>query len=814
MWMVGFVENTHRNQKGLLLHELQDFIRLPGSTVLPGSTSTLDTLCKITGGVSENGGGFDSGSGGADGGGSSAPSAAGSKPTRTSALTDLECMRLRELERRLSLKSLGESSSNVCRRGGLRAYGMANRKLRKILRGGRPPVLRHVVKSLDLETIFQRNREERVSAVRIQQYYKRYYRRKKFLALMSQLRLVVRLQALVRGVLTRRFVAEWYTRRTMMVLGWQTLFRRVLSNVTHTHTITAEHHAATKIQAIYRRKMDSRRASHCRVALAALRIQCLWRGCVDRARVDRLWLDEKAISIQGLARILVAKRVVSHRRRIFCFAARTIQRCFRGRVARDAKNRLIWERELQTRSDFLRVLAAEEAWERENLEVLKRRVGSTQLKERLQEAKQAEVEAHYKVYKTEKNAEELCTQQQMLSPRALQQGWKEELDRNIEQHKSWITQRKLAAVFEASLPARKLEEEVECRDKLFKERCEQADRLSQWREKEMKDIFDREAHHHFDKKNVEEIRKVADEKRKWAVMFVTPSGKPDKLKARRRRCPWEAFAEPTEAVLKEVFSGGSIDLFATDRSRSEIEEGGLRGQTSSLHQTMARIQLQSHINQVVSQFDRVIGPVEEIVNRAALRPLLNKVAPSFFIPMVSDKPCSTVVTATASQVEQTGESPLPLPEPPMLSLSTPSGGMSSSSCDSEKATIDTRATWGGNRHSSNRTFNALAGFVDRYGAAASTPSGPPPSLGCGGSPVPFDWDEKERIRARIRQRRLYNLAQIGDHCYYDTDGSETEQGGAGRGRATGSRGHSKSLTNVPWHLLDELEAEKNKRTVC
>ena len=48
----------------------------------------------------------------------------------------------------------------------------------------------------------------------------------------------------------------------------------------------------------------------------------------------------------------------------------------------------------------------------------------------------------------------------MLSPRALQQGWKEELDSNIGQHKEWITKRKLEAVFDAGLPARELEEEV------------------------------------------------------------------------------------------------------------------------------------------------------------------------------------------------------------------------------------------------------------------------------------------------------------------------------------------------------------------
>lgn len=58
------------------------------------------------------------------------------------------------------------------------------------------------------------------------------------------------------------------------------------------------------------------------------------------------------------------------------------------------------------------------------------------------------------------NVQELKMQRMMLSPRALQQGWKEELDNNIGQHRDWITKRKLEAVFNASFPARKLEEEV------------------------------------------------------------------------------------------------------------------------------------------------------------------------------------------------------------------------------------------------------------------------------------------------------------------------------------------------------------------
>lgn len=124
-------------------------------------------------------------------------------------------------------------------------------------------------------------------------------------------------------------------------------------------------------------------------------------------------------------------------------------------------------------------------------------------------------------------------------------------------------------------------------------------RLARWRDTEMKEIFDREARKRFDDQHLRNRRKVrekkkngldqvnmeicksnntyywhkpndhsnqrainlrpqhdteqvADEKRRWAVNHVTLSGKPDKLKARRRSRPWEATKDPIEKALKQV----------------------------------------------------------------------------------------------------------------------------------------------------------------------------------------------------------------------------------------------------------------------
>lgn len=422
MWVVGFVEDARRNQKDLLLRDLRDFVRLPGSTVLPGAHAALDTINLIRKPTSFNSSSSrpnskarvvsadDRERGGRGGAGDdsnehsteSDVGAQGAKPTAgKSALTDLECLRLRELEKRLSQESLGVKDEDLRHHAGVQAYGIANRKLRKILGGARPAAMGPAIKSEGLEAVFRRNREERAAASRIQAMFKHYYRRKKFEQMTLQLQGVVKIQALARGVIARRFVAEWYARRSVMVLAWQNIIRRMLSNIKWGRLLALEQRAASRIQAAERGRAGRRKARSTKVNLAALRIQCLWRGSVDRARVDRLWLGALATRIQGLARVMVAKRVVGRTRRICNAAARSIQRNFRGTVARKALVRLIWARSISRRRDFLRVLAAEEEWETENIEITQRRSRRMMLEEKLGTAVKAEAAAHAVVFELE-----------------------------------------------------------------------------------------------------------------------------------------------------------------------------------------------------------------------------------------------------------------------------------------------------------------------------------------------------------------------------------------------------------------------------
>ncbi|CAM9177193.1 unnamed protein product [Scytosiphon promiscuus] len=865
MWVVGFVEDARRNQKDLLLRDLRDFVRLPGSTVLPGAHAALNTINLMGKPTSFNSSALElqshaetssstaaavaaaTGHGGEGVGdlygveatAASARPGPGPKPSAgKNALTDLECLRLRELEKRLSQEALGVKDEDVRRKAGFQAYGAANRKLRKILGGARPPSMGPAIKSEGLEAVFQRNREERAAASRVQRLYKHYYRRKRFGQMISQLRGVVKIQALARGVVARRFVAEWYSRRSVMVLAWQNIIRRMLSNIQWGRRLAREQAAASKIQATARAAAARRRSRAARANLAALRVQCLWRGSVDRARVDRLWLGALATRIQGLVRVMVAKRVVGRTRRISNAAARSIQRSFRGTVARKAMVGLIWARSMGRRLDFLRVLAAEEEWERENMEITQRRRKlHTCTMKRCPTVAVNAVTKYLRCRFRESNEQELKTQRMMLSPRALQQGWKEELDSNIGQHKEWITRRKLEAVFDASLPARELEEELQRRDGLLSERRQQAARLARWRDTEMKEIFDREARKRFDDQHLQNRRKVADEKRKWAVNHVTLSGKPDKLKARRRSRPWEATQDITEEALKEVATGGGVDLFAYDRSPQEAldqvrrarhrrrqDGGGGSGinngdsdglsKSGALEQVMARLQLQSHINQV-AQFEEVMRPAKDIVSSLGLQPLLDKDQDRRDAVAAAAK---MSVTAIASE----------FPSKPLLISSTTSRevakiaeledlrgrrgreGQRETEEKEGKSRLLSPPSSPVSRGTTSRPRPAAAGFSNRYGAAAATPRGPPPPAGTGGTPVPIEWGEEARVKARQRQRRLHMLSVEGKEL---AAAAAVNDRIGGRSGGAGGR-DSSSMSRVPWLLLDELDAEKQKLMLC
>ncbi|CAM9854453.1 unnamed protein product, partial [Phaeothamnion confervicola] len=649
LWLVGNVEHTTRHRRRLLLRELQDFVNLPGAGVLPGSDKTLATLSQLSSSLAtapSNGsaavtealsGGLKSSSkasasvaSAADVGtgtpvslGKSRATAASSSNAR-SALTADEHLRLRELERRLNVRGLlrhGNPEALFRQKGGLQAYLADNRKLRRVLRGDRPPLAGAALRSLEVDTLLKLQNEQGVAALRLQHWWRRHFLQIRIRRMLATVRGLTRLQAVARGAVTRRYVAEWYVRRSVAVLKFQTLMRRGLSNRRLARRRAAEHAAAVRIQLAERRWQAKAVLLRRRRHRAALKIQRLWRGCVARAATDRQWLDGRCARIQRLVRRSAASAAVASRRAAFNAAARAVQRAFRGFVARREYARRIWEAEQTRRRQQLRVLAAEEAWARENADLLQRRLARSGLVERATTAAAAEAAAHATVADHVRAAREFAAQRRMLSPRALEQGWAGELEANAAEQKRHASEAREACVFGAALEAREVEEELEKRRVAVAERQAEAARLGRWREKVRLAAEDRESRRRFDDEYRERRRRVADERRHWAIVPLTASGKPDKRPARAAAAAAMAAAAAAaragcEKTRRRSHGGGNK---RNDRSLAEEAHvqggsngafggrfGDALGARAGLKHTLARLQLCSYLAQV-AQFEKVIG---------------------------------------------------------------------------------------------------------------------------------------------------------------------------------------------------------------
>lgn len=139
------------------------------------------------------------------------------------------------------------------------------------------------------------------------------------------------------------------------------------------------------------------------------------------------------------------------------------------------------------------------------------------------------------VEEQEFNYMELIRQRDAVSPRAIEQGWVEELSGNIRDHRNWITKYKLECLFDTGLEQRGVEEEYGRRTvQIHKAKKRQA-LYSKWREEELEQIWARQQRLVYEMEDHWKRQKIGDERRKWGIKYFKASGKPDKVSSSESR---------------------------------------------------------------------------------------------------------------------------------------------------------------------------------------------------------------------------------------------------------------------------------------
>ena len=236
MWMVGFLHHNKKTTDGAEAAELRPFLRLPGSTVLPGRVEgELRRVVEreerrleeeLTPRFEEAGGKPD----------------ANRNDNRTK-MSSKESHRLNELGEELVTKK-----RKIGRRSGMRFYQAANYKIKRVLRDKKP--LKHppTMKSHLMEKMFEVERRETLAATVIQSFWHKYLIVKQMQENTRKGAKIKVIQALVRGMITRKWLALWYKNRFLMIVQWQARCRRHLSNKRLRPLQERDENAAVKCQ--------------------------------------------------------------------------------------------------------------------------------------------------------------------------------------------------------------------------------------------------------------------------------------------------------------------------------------------------------------------------------------------------------------------------------------------------------------------------------------------------------------------------------------------------------------------------------------
>eukprot|EP00953_Heterococcus_sp_UTEX-ZZ885_P000615 857-Heterococcus_DN1.PRE.2 len=260
----------------------------------------------------------------------------------------------------------------------------------------------------------------------------------------------------------------------------------------------------------------------------------------------------------------------------------------------------------------------------------------------------------------------LNLQRSLLSPRALQQGWREELDNNITHYRKEITKvgiitqllhaihsstsyllenvtyadsraqtcyntctypNKLELLFGTCVEVRSIEADISKRYEQEHELRQSAERISRWRQEGKNEMTIWDNKQRAIHKAAAAKRRIADERRRWTVSHNTATGKPDITKKIARARPLDyayAITDPIIAAQHATFTGGDVDLFAFERDDNENDSNAsgtgvpLRRQQQQQQQQHRHTANRSSLNRVVeqiAQFERVLAPISDIMKK-------------------------------------------------------------------------------------------------------------------------------------------------------------------------------------------------------
>lgn len=456
----------------------------------------------------------------------------------------------------------------------------------------------------ELETYFDNERKEYNAALRLQKFWRKSKALIPWRYAVLCMRMAVRIQKIARGMITRVWVARWYNRRNTVVTMLQSKTRMMLSNKRTRPRLALEQEAAKTIQRFVRGRTGRKKWKLAQYDVAALHIQCLWRGVVARARADRKWLDRMVIPLQTQARRMVAMKNVKILKKEADAAALIIQKKFRTFCAIKRMTEALAKRDMRYRVDQILVLASEEEEAQERLEKLTMRLLKRNFKEEAIAASKTLFARYEEIRKWENDYIEYTRQREILSPRALMQGWIQDLDKNAYESREEVTRLKFQCLFEDLMKVHQIDHHLNEKVEEIENVAALRNRIAAWRDQEIDERREKVTWTEIREARKKRRAAIGDEKRKWMVRFYTSDGKPDRKRRPGRKWDKEVYAGPEKQVYTPT-----VDLMAFVNDKKSTMRAGSE---ESVNATIDQMALQTYL-EGQRAYEQILNPIANIM---------------------------------------------------------------------------------------------------------------------------------------------------------------------------------------------------------
>lgn len=301
--------------------------------------------------------------------------------------------------------------------------------------------------SSHLEKLFEIQHLENIAAKKIQRcwLYSKYIHFLRYTCV--AIRMVVRIQKIIRGYLCRKKSAVYYVSKTILTTRLQALMRGFLSNCQWRRQLFQEQRAAKIIQRCVQKKIAYARNLIEQKHICATKIQSLWRGIIARSVPDILWMSKYVIKIQTRIRKYLAIKKVEKRRIMLITASNQIKAAYRHYISCKQLSQLLIQREQAYRTDLIASLTAEENHADEHLTKLATRFIKLAYRDNQKKHEKYIKSLFNTIDMKEHDYVEFIRQRDVLTPHNIQQGWMRDLDINTNNLKREIIELKEAFVF-------------------------------------------------------------------------------------------------------------------------------------------------------------------------------------------------------------------------------------------------------------------------------------------------------------------------------------------------------------------------------